>query len=251
LLYIAAPYGSPCGLSVSLVAPNERYFEVGEVVIDFGCPPHIADRVRSCIKASGRYDCFVSNGVAKQFNLLQFFMVELGGNAIVRATDSYEYKFGYLKRDSITETVGLDIQVKDSNRHARRRLKKFEAVVNVPVASIGDLIEEVLREVTEKQERIFKETLLIKDIIMKTFIPQSHDNNLSAWLSNENNATPLTGKEEVTQTIQSGDKYPGFLKDNKIVVATTEGEGRQLVSEAKADTSFYAIDRSLVDNDAS
>lgn len=29
----------------------------------YGCPPFVADRVRDCIYASGRYDCFIQRGI--------------------------------------------------------------------------------------------------------------------------------------------------------------------------------------------
>jgi hypothetical protein len=83
---------------------------------------------------------------------------------------------------------------------------------------------------------------------MKTFKPTGHD-DASSWL--ESKGTRLQDKSEIDTIIQQGNKYPAFLQnDDTVVCATTKDEARELVSQ-NTSGDFYAIDRTLVDQQTS
>jgi len=92
MLALPKPYGYPAGLAISIRAPRERYFEIGEVCGDYGCPDFVVSRVRDSIRGSGRYDCFVGWTVAVAVDDLQRDLAMIGSTLTVVPMPSHEYK---------------------------------------------------------------------------------------------------------------------------------------------------------------
>lgn len=66
-LLLRAPSTRPNDIAVSLRAPSGCPVianGVATLAMDAKCPPAVAERVRSCILHSGRYDCRISAGAA-------------------------------------------------------------------------------------------------------------------------------------------------------------------------------------------
>ena len=74
-LLLAAPYGYPFGIAISLKIAAPALFKpdkLYDVVVEYGCPPVVADKVVASIVNCGRYDCRVQGlwikHQYKQFN---------------------------------------------------------------------------------------------------------------------------------------------------------------------------------------
>jgi hypothetical protein len=254
MLLLAPPFGYPDGLHVSITAPNNKCVQVGAIASEFGCPPATVKKLIQCIRFSGRYDCLLSREVAESCSMLTMFIKKLGGAIRISPSPSLEF-LEYLIRprglDVVMHTVELllgNASTAAGKQQLLARLRRFGAVFQNSVL-MEQTIERVLDEVKkqEKIESFLKNLLRNKDTItMKDFTPQGSNGNITNWLSE--NAETLSDKSQVAETIQQGNKYPAFLRGDKLIVATTESEGRQLTSELKQDATLYAIDRELVDS---
>ena len=80
-LLLRAPSTRPNDMAISLRAPAgcpATADEMARLAIGSSCPPAVAERVRSCILHSGRYDCRVTPSAAfflsaKQTRLMEHF----------------------------------------------------------------------------------------------------------------------------------------------------------------------------------
>ena len=88
MLLLAPPSRRAHDVAISLRAPaGDRAVadRVAEEAMGCRCPAAVADRVRACILASGRYDCRVSFWIVRPEGLsaLRSALAQIGGSVIV------------------------------------------------------------------------------------------------------------------------------------------------------------------------
>jgi hypothetical protein len=261
MLALPEPFGFGQGIAISIRAPNERWFEIGEVVASYGCPYVTVKRVRNCILYSGRYDCSVSPSVAHAFRMLQLEIGLCGGEVLVNPTNSYDYRVTLQRAMGLEEAINYRLKC-DRGCSCNSCIKKLAKINKLreigviaairPALGIAPSSDnkqgKVVNEVKKLQEQIAQTfSLKLEGLKMKHYKPKSGD--IRSWLNDETNATPLTGKSDIVSTLQKGEQYPAFLQGDKLVCATNEEESRQLASEAGPNSEFFAVDRDIIDTE--
>jgi len=65
MLYLPPPYGldNPTpGIHISILSDQTTNLErVGEIILEYSCPPFLVSRVKKCLFYSNRYDCIVQS----------------------------------------------------------------------------------------------------------------------------------------------------------------------------------------------
>jgi hypothetical protein len=76
MLLLAPPSTRPPDAGVTIVGPPDSARQVARAALANGCPRTVADRVESCIRHSGRYDCRISTTLSHPM-FFEPFLAEL------------------------------------------------------------------------------------------------------------------------------------------------------------------------------